>query len=231
MFWRRTFFLGPIPIVPRSREGGREPRLSLLRQPANHIVRTCSPHLWRQSRPMFLHRLSSRLCRALSNCCRISLLRVALAAILLADGKPLPLLCVAVAVTCAAYCGGRRATARNVVNLEVLPAKAYLRIPARNSGRVSFQIVSEGAGVDNEGGNMQQSRDWRPQCVRTCADRMKFWKWCAKKEKKSDENGGPVRSSIEADPNAREEEHDTSEETVGCCGFGRRPKKETNQRC
>lgn len=88
--------------------------------------------------------------------------------------------------------------------------------------------------VENEAGNMQQSRDWRPQCVRRCADRMKFWKWCAKKQKKSDavdENGGPVRSSIEADPGAKGEEYETAEETVGCCGFGRRPKKVTEQRC
>ena len=182
---------------------------------------------------MSLRHLSSRLGRALSNCCRISVLRVALAAILLADGKPLPLLYVAVAVTCAAYCGGRRATARSVVTIEVLPAKAYLRNGGR-VGRVSFQAASEGAGVDNEAGNMQQSRDWRPQCVRRCADRMKFWKWCAKKQNKGDavdENGGPGRSSIEADPDAKEEGYETSEETVGCCGFGRRPKKETNQRC
>ena len=180
---------------------------------------------------MALRHLSCRLCRALSDRCRIPLLRVALATILLADGKPLPLFYVAVAVTCAAYLAGRRrVSARNVVNFEVLPAKAYLR----NVGRVSFQVASGAAGADNKEGNMQQGRDWRPQCVRRCADRMKFWKWCARKEKKSDgadENGGPVRSSIEADPDAKEGGYETPEETVGCCGFGRRTKRETNPRC
>ena len=225
----RDFLGRSIPILPHARRGTKKCRLSLVNQNA----RTCSspPQLSRQSRSMSLRHLSSRLCRAFYNCCRISLLRVALAAILLADGHPLPLVYVAAAVACAAYCGGRRrVTARNLSLLEVLPAKAYLR----NSGRVSFQVGSEGAGVVNEAGNMQRSRDWRPQCVRRCAERLKFWKWCAKKQKKSDavgENGGPARSSIEIDPNAKEEENETAEETVGCCGFGRRSKKETRQRC
>ena len=185
---------------------------------------------------MSLYRLSSRIGRTLFNCCRISLFRSVAAAILLSDSEPFTFLSVVVAVVGAvSFLKRRPRAARNVLDsLEVRPIKAYLR-NSGHVGRTALRVVSgEAAAVGSKAGNMPRGRDWRPQCVRRCADRMKFWNWCKKKEEKrggDEKNGGPVRSSIEDDPDARagEELETSEEETVGCCGFRR--KKDPNQRC
>ena len=139
-------------------------------------------------------------------------------------------MCVAVAVVGAvSFLKRRQRAARNVADaLEVRPIKAYLT----NSGRVGRTyrrvVYGEATVLGSKAGNMPQGRG----CVRRCADRMKFWNWCKKKggdgAAVEEKNGGPARSSIEDDP----EKLDTSEEeTVGCCGFGGRRKKDPNQRC